>query len=330
MATHSPIEAGPSTAQQVEQDTVTGTPGATELSQIDVARIEAKYRHGTETTLGDYMAGMSKLQKAHIMVDVLNHELQEQEVLNMSLEYLWNTYVAPERLWEHYDGGAAKFRKDVSYLKFIAPAPVSARETNFQKKRSRVELETNWGPEWQKAIDPHSGTAVDLSEKYLKELARLSRHMTLPRAAHFIQYARFIRTSNPGKGIRKTANVITGDICKVYAALEAVSQSRNIELEKCAVEDILTSLSTPIVSRRMIEQEIPGSTQISPQGATLPILDDGSYSLQVTLSKPPTLKTYIIYYLRIWVDLRVQRLLKRIQSHLVIMELFIQEPRYYE
>ncbi|RPA88614.1 hypothetical protein L873DRAFT_1908264, partial [Choiromyces venosus 120613-1] len=89
--------------------------------------IRAIQKHGPLRTVPAHLQGLSKVEKALQVVDMLNLHQQQGEVLAVIVAHVWENYVVPEILWEHYHGGESRFKDDVAYDEFIAPTLQSVK-----------------------------------------------------------------------------------------------------------------------------------------------------------------------------------------------------------
>ncbi|RPA91063.1 hypothetical protein L873DRAFT_1872448 [Choiromyces venosus 120613-1] len=159
-----------STASQVIQAGAITTTSRAWEPQISVeisGLMNAIQKHGPVRIVQAHMQGLTKAEKALHIVDMLNLHQQQREVLAVIVSHLWDTYLVPEKLWEHYEGGESHFKEDISYDEFIAPTLTSAKASKGQKERHISCLESKWGAGWEKTIDVHSDHPSVLSEHYL-------------------------------------------------------------------------------------------------------------------------------------------------------------------
>lgn len=206
--------------------------------------IKAVHQYGADNSFEAYMEGMATVERAAVIVEVINLHQEQSEMVTASLAYLWNTYVLPEKLWNYYEGGEDKFREDISYTERIAPVLREARESGNRKGRCISLLDIKWKPEWRERFNP--GDPHREAERYLKLMANLARYgMTLPHAKQLIDYVKATWISNPGRGVRNTSAFIAGDVQRVVYAVMAVSQSHKISRGYCPIEDLLSYLSRP-------------------------------------------------------------------------------------
>ncbi|RPA88616.1 hypothetical protein L873DRAFT_1908267 [Choiromyces venosus 120613-1] len=245
---HTPISFLLSTASQVIQAGAITTASRARDPQISVqisGLIKVIQKHGPVHTVQAHLQGLTKAEKALHIVDMLNLHQQQGEVLAVIVSHLWDTYVVPEKLWEHYEGGESRFKEDISYDEFIVPTLTSAKASKGWTERHISRLESKWGAGWEKTINVHSEHPSVLSEHYLRNMAMLACNcMRLSDARLVLHHVVEIRISHPGKGIRTQRIVMVSDIRKVVSATSAVSCSHNIQLKECTTAQLVIFIGT--------------------------------------------------------------------------------------
>ena len=76
----------------------------------------AVQRHGPVRPLQSYLDGLTQAEMALAVVDLLNLQHQHSEVLGVVVSHIWNNYVLPQKLWQHYMGGKHKFMEEISEI----------------------------------------------------------------------------------------------------------------------------------------------------------------------------------------------------------------------
>jgi len=226
-----------------------GRPRSAEISDIPTV-VAAE---GVADAFQAELHGLSKPERALKVVDILNDHQQKDELLGISLHYLWNTYVAGENLWEHYEGGEAKFKKDVSYAQFIEPTLIRVNESEAKKAKYTSNLQREWGAGWELIVDPRGNDSSRSSQHYLGYLSTLAcGGMVLSDAGYLLNLVIRARIENPRRGVRRQPSVMAGDIRKVVEAVEAVSKSRKIQPKQCDIGHLVTYLSPESMSKRIV------------------------------------------------------------------------------
>lgn len=298
MAGNSPSEAGPSRllgspgspaspsvlplsiAQQAAPAVAIATTQHSPVATLPaIAAIVESDEQGVPDSWAARLHNLEGADKANAIVDLLNDHLHQAENVNASIAYVWRIVLA-DQLWEAYPGGRTKFFEDVSYATHIEPALQKNTECDFVKSRCLVHLADKWGERWAATIDQHGGNEYEQSERYLKNMSSLAGGMTLMHAKQLIDHVKGMRLSKSGRGIRKTQAVLASDIKKVMDAVAAVSQSQKILPADCAIDDLLSYLSTP-EGKRITEDGTPGATPNASPGTVLQPPRDGGFSHQV-------------------------------------------------
>ena len=236
--------------------------------------IQAVQAQGAEGTIQARLEGLTMAEKALMVVDMLTLSEKNTEIIGLIVDHLWNTYVVPERLWEHYDGGEDKFKEDISFTDFIQPTLASAAQTRRRKENQLSVLETEWGFGWEKIIEPQNHHVSALSQHYLREMGRLARNkIGLLNARTLLHKVRETRHLNPRRGVGKEPLVTAGDIRNLNAAIKTFSASRKIKPHECIAADLLSFLQAaapPRVTGRITEIQSPVAIQTpSPPNALL-------------------------------------------------------------
>ena len=207
--------------------------------------IKAIQKHGSVRTVQAHLERLTKNEKALHVVKMLNLHQQQGEVLAGIVTHMWENYVIPEKLWEHYEGGESRFKEDVAYKEFIVPALEYAKASQTRKDRHTSRLESKWGLDWKKEISLSSDHPSILSEHYLRNMAKLaSSGMALMDAKLLLHQAMENRISNPGKGVRTQQILMVTDIQKVVSAISAVSHISNTETEPFTQRQVVTCLNS--------------------------------------------------------------------------------------
>ncbi|RPA93934.1 hypothetical protein L873DRAFT_1941310 [Choiromyces venosus 120613-1] len=247
------------------------TTGTHETNEVRISAeisglIRAIQKHGPVRTVQAHLQGLSKAEKALQVVDMLNLHQQQGEVLAVIVAHVWENYVVPEKLWEHYHGGESRFKEDGAYDEFIAPTLQSVKVSQSRKNKQISRLESCWGAGWEKTIDVHTDHPSVLSEHYLRNMAKLaSSGMTLSDAQLILQHVMKTRISHPAKGVRAQGIIMVSDIQKVVSAVSAVSRSQNIEPEECSPMQLITFLAAEAAGAHWIPAKTPSQGVWQPE-----------------------------------------------------------------
>jgi len=290
MASHSLSEAGPSSGSALPitatENSATILTARSALEPAGIAQLmQAVQEQGVEMTMQTRFAALTLTQKASMVVNMLNIGNEQAEVVGMLVDHVWNTYVLPETLWNHYEGGEVQFKKDVGFDNYIVPTLKLAAETRRRKAREIAHLEREWGVGWDRVIEPSGSPVTALPVHYVQHLATLARHkITLLDARELLCYVKDRRILNPGRGIRTDPLITVADIQKVKTALMVVSKSRKILPQQCTTADIFSQLqaATPGgVAGRITEIVSPAATPIPPLPSSVPAVGLRSFTDQV-------------------------------------------------
>ncbi|RPA89725.1 hypothetical protein L873DRAFT_1849177 [Choiromyces venosus 120613-1] len=251
---------------------LTGSDPDDEVSSQDFRLDTSHQKHWPVRTVQAHLQGLSKVEKALQVEDMLNLYQPQGEVLAIIVAHVWENYVVPEKLWEDYHGRESRFKEDVAYNEFIAPILQSVKVSQSWKNKQISRLESCWGAGWEKTIDVHTDHLSILSEHYLQNMAKIaSSGMTLLDAQLILQHVIKTRISHPTKGVRAQGIIMVSDIKKVVSAVSAVSRSQNIEPEECSPMQLITFLAAEAAgAHRVTELDTPQITQNSPPPAILP------------------------------------------------------------
>jgi len=203
----------------------------------------AVQKHGPVRPLQSHLHGLAPAEMALAVVDLLNTHKEHSEVLGVVVSHIWEYYVLPEKLWEHYEGGKIKFMEDVAYDDFVGPTLESADITLSRKRRNITSLQTVWGEGWEKQIDAETDHPSVLSEHYLRSMAKLATSgITLSNAQQVLQHVMEARIAHPGKGVRSKRAIMVTDIQKVLAAIAPPHSSQNIEPKEYSAIQLISIL----------------------------------------------------------------------------------------
>ena len=202
-------------------------------------------RHGPVRPLQSCLDGLTQAEMALAVVDLLSLHHQHSEVLWVVVSHIWNYYVLPQKLWEHYEGGKHKFMEDVSYDEFVGPTLEFASVSQNRKLRNIKTLEAVWGEAWEKQIDADTDHPSILSEHYLREMAKLANSgIALLDAQQVLNHAMKARIAHPGRGVRTKRAIMVADILKVLTAVASVESSADPEYSATRLISTLDGAAT--------------------------------------------------------------------------------------
>ena len=97
-------------------------------------------------------------------------------------------FVEEEELWADLGLTKEELYEEIRYEEIVQPAIVEFHKTIARKKRAPDRVETSWGANWRKTIDPVDMTfQANESEHFLASFARLSEKITGDRVAKMIK-----------------------------------------------------------------------------------------------------------------------------------------------
>lgn len=267
--TTSSIMAHPSTA------TALPAPGVKTISLLDL--IPAIQKYGPAQAVQAHMQDLTKAEKAQTVVDLLNLHDQAAEAIGVMVTYIWEMFVVPEHLMDHYEGGATKFLQDVYYNEFVLPTIEASKATDRCKANHRASIEVAWQQGWESKIDEHGDHPSYLSEKYLQKMAKLAGNgMILSDATVLLRKVMDARVSKRSRGIRRRRAIMVSDIEKVIAAVTSVSQHCNLQPRECSLRQLTDFLDHGIPA-------VPETPQIpqNSNSASVLLLPSGAQPLTV-------------------------------------------------
>ncbi|PUU73167.1 hypothetical protein B9Z19DRAFT_1069216 [Tuber borchii] len=105
-------------------------------------------KHGPVLPVQNHLRGLTKAEMALAVVEMLNLHQQHSEVLGVVVTHIWEYYIVPGKLWEHYEGGKSQFMEDVAFSEFVGPTIKSSKATQSRKLRNIASLQAAWGVRW--------------------------------------------------------------------------------------------------------------------------------------------------------------------------------------
>ncbi|KAG0122866.1 hypothetical protein HOY82DRAFT_619776 [Tuber indicum] len=251
-------------------------------------------KHGPVRPVKDHLGGLTKAEMALAVVNMLNLHQQQSEVLGVVVSHIWEYYVLPERLWEHYDGGKSQFMEDIAFREFVSPTLKSAKESQNRRARNMASLEAVWGEGWEKQIDADIDHPSVLSLHYLRNMAKLASHgISILDAKQVLHHIMKSRLANPGKGIRTKHAIMATDIQKVLTAIASVDRTLGLEPEQYSATHLISILNSTAATIRM-DSPLPQTPHIScpfTPPAILPPPGTDSFSVEIVSHSAATTGT---------------------------------------
>ena len=240
-------------------------------------------RHGPVRPLQSHLHGLTQAEMALAVVDLLNLHHQHGEVLGVVVSHIWDYYVVPEKLWEHYKGGKNQFMEDICYREFVGPTLESAKVSMNRKMRNIASMEAVWGEGWEKRIDAETDHTSVLSEHYLRNMAKLaSSGITLSDAQQVLNHVMLVRIANPGKGVRTKRSIMATDIQKVLTAIESVRSSPDLDPKEYSATRLISTLDAAASTGIGVTQpQTPEIASPATPPAILPSSGASTFSVEV-------------------------------------------------